>query len=123
METVPPWIATGPILTSFAERLQKHSELKAKVAILNEGIIGNRLLSDSPNQAGSAFGAALGQSSLARFDREVLEQAGVECVIVGVGINDIAFPGSLTSGNEMLSTENMIVACRQLITRAHAKGG
>jgi lysophospholipase L1-like esterase len=109
-------MATGVILTSFAERLQKDNELEGKVGVLNEGIIGNRLLSDSPNQAGSPFGATLGQSGLARFDRDVLEQAGVEYVIVGVGINDIAFPGSLTSGNEMLGAENMIAG----VSSSHA---
>jgi len=104
----------------LAERLQKDGERNA--GVLNAGIIGNRLLSDSPNQAGSPFGAALGESGLARFDRDVLEQAGVMYVIVGVGVNDIAFPGSLTPAKDMLRSEDVIAGYRQLIARAHAKG-
>jgi lysophospholipase L1-like esterase len=106
----------------LAQRLQKEGGRAASVGVLNEGIIGNRLLSDSPQQAGSPFGAALGQSGLARFDRDVLEQAGVKYVIVGLGINDIAFPGSLTPANEALSAEDLIAGYRKLITRAHTRG-
>jgi lysophospholipase L1-like esterase len=104
----------------LAERLQKDGKLN--VGVLNEGVIGNRLLNDSPNQAGSPFGAALGESGLARFDRDVLEQAGVKYVIVGVGINDIAFPGSLTPAANKVTAEMVITGYRELIARAHKKG-
>ena len=70
----------------------------------------------------SPFGAALGQAGLARFERDVLAQAGVEYVIVGLGINDIAFPGSLTPLTERISAESVISGYRQLIARAHQKG-
>ena len=80
----------------LAERLQQGADGKTEVGVLNQGIIGNRLLNDSPRQAGSPFGAALGQAGLARFERDVLAQAGIRYVIVGLGINDIAFPGALT---------------------------
>ncbi len=79
-------------------------------------------MNDSPRQAGSPFGAALGQAGLARFERDVLAQAGVSCVIVGLGINDIVFPGSLTPLTERMSAESMISGYRQLIRRAHHKG-
>jgi lysophospholipase L1-like esterase len=52
----------------------------------------------------------------------VLAQAGVRYVIVGLGINDIAFPGSLTPLTERISVESMISGYRQLIVRAHQKG-
>jgi lysophospholipase L1-like esterase len=106
----------------LAERLQKAGASGTKVSVLNLGIIGNRLLSDSPNQAGSPFGGALGESGLARFERDVLEQAGVKYVIVGLGINDIAFPGSLTPANEAVSADSLIAGYRRLIARAHKKG-
>ena len=106
----------------LAERLQEGAERKTEVGVLNQGIIGNRLLNDSPQQAGSPFGAALGQAGLARFERDVLAQAGVRYVIVGLGINDIAFPGSLTPLTERISAESMISGYRQLIARAHQKG-
>jgi lysophospholipase L1-like esterase len=106
----------------LAERLQKDAGRNGEMSVLNEGIIGNRLLNDSPQQAGSPFGAALGQAGLARFERDVLTQAGVRYVIVGLGINDIAFPGSLTPATDMMSTESMISGYRQLIARAHKNG-
>jgi lysophospholipase L1-like esterase len=106
----------------LAERLQKESKNGKNIGVLNEGIIGNRLLSDSPQQEGSPFGAALGQSGLARFERDVLAQDGVKYVIVALGINDIAFPGSLTPASAMLSAESMISGYRQLIARAHKRG-
>src|ERR1700737_622876 len=106
----------------LAERLQKGADGKTEVGVLNQGIIGNRLLNDSPRQAGSPFGAALGQAGLARFERDVLAQAGIRYVIVGLGINDIVFPGSLTPLTERMSAESMISGYRQLIRRAHQKG-
>jgi lysophospholipase L1-like esterase len=106
----------------LAERLRKDAKGNAAIGVLNEGIIGNRLLSDSPQQAGSPFGAALGQSGLARFERDVLNQAGVKYVIVGLGINDIAFPGSLTPATDQMSAEKLIAGYRELIARAHKKG-
>jgi lysophospholipase L1-like esterase len=106
----------------LAERLQKEGGPGKNIGVLNEGIIGNRLLSDSPQQAGSPFGAALGQSGLARFERDVLAQDGVRYVIIALGINDIAMPGSLTPATEMVTVESMISGYRQMIARAHEKG-
>jgi lysophospholipase L1-like esterase len=106
----------------LAERLQKGANQKAEVGVLNLGIIGNRLLNDSPQQPDFRYGAALGQAGLARFERDVLAQAGVKYVIVGLGINDIAFPGSLTPLSEMMTGESIIAGYRQLIARAHQKG-
>jgi lysophospholipase L1-like esterase len=106
----------------LAERLRKDTARKADVSVLNQGIIGNRLLSGSPDRAGSPFGAALGESGLARFERDVLAQAGVKWVIVGIGINDLAFPGSLTPAAEVVAADSIIRGYRDLIVQAHAKG-
>jgi lysophospholipase L1-like esterase len=107
----------------LAGRLQKGADGKAEVGVLNEGIIGNRLLHDSPKQADNPFGAALGQAGLARFERDVLAQAGVRYIIVGLGINDILFPAfPFTPPSEKVSAEDIIAGYRQLIARAHQKG-
>jgi lysophospholipase L1-like esterase len=101
--------------------------------VLNEGIIGNRLLSDSdsPRQAGgppplgetfAQLGPALGQSGLARFERDVLGQSGVRYVILGLGVNDILFPGSFIPAAESVSAQDVISGNRQLIARAHKHG-
>ena len=56
----------------LAERLQKAGGGNERIGVLNEGIIGNRLLHDSPKGADNPFGAALGEAGLARFERDVL---------------------------------------------------
>src|SRR5262249_24281656 len=89
----------------LAELLQKAGGEDAELGVLNAGLIGTRLLSDteSPRQAGGPsplgpvyeeLGPALGQSGIARFDRDVLAQAGAKYVILALGVNDMLFPGS-----------------------------
>jgi lysophospholipase L1-like esterase len=90
----------------------------SKTAVINEGIIVNRLLGD-------AFG---GVNALARFDRDALAVPGVTHVVLLEGINDISFPGARLGGSyladpaDMLSAQDLIQAYRQLISRAHARG-
>jgi lysophospholipase L1-like esterase len=76
--------------------------------VLGAGIGGNRLLSDVANSP----------STLSRFDRDVLGQAGVTHVIVLQGITDIMAARSGPSP----SAADLIAGYRQLIARAHAKG-
>ncbi|HTT32073.1 MAG TPA: SGNH/GDSL hydrolase family protein [Methylomirabilota bacterium] len=115
----------------LAERLHKSSDPKLEIGVLNEGIIGNRLLTDShsPHQTGGPFeaalakyGDALGQAGLARFERDVLAQSGVKYVIFALGINDILFPGSFTPLSESPTAERLISGNRELIARARKKG-
>ena len=117
----------------LAERLQKAGGEMAELGVLNEGIIGNRLLSDtqSPRQAGGPpplgpvyeqLGPALGQSGVARFDRDVLAQAGVKYAILALGVNDMLFPGAFIPQTEAVNARDLINGNRQLIARAHKKG-
>ena len=76
----------------------------SKVAVLNAGISGNRLLHDVE-----------GTNALARLDRDVLVQAGARYLIVLEGINDIGFPGSPP-------VAEIIAGHVQIIARAHAMG-
>ena len=70
----PTPTAAGPTL--LARRLA--AQAAVRMAVLNAGIGGNRVLGDGA-----------GISALARFDRDVLTQPGVTHVIVLEGINDI----------------------------------
>jgi lysophospholipase L1-like esterase len=79
----------------------------SRMAVLNAGIAGNRVLGDGA-----------GQNILARFDRDVLAQTGVTHVIVLEGINDIG----LARANPLPSAADLIAAHTQLIRRAHARG-
>jgi len=78
-----------------------------KMAVLNEGIAGNRVLCDGA-----------GVSALARFDRDVLVQPGVTHVVVLESINDIGIGRS----NPSPTAAELIMAHQQLIARAHAHG-
>ena len=84
------------------------------LAVLNEGIGGNRLLTDG-----------FGPNALARFDRDVLAQAGVRYLIVLEGINDIGTltrSGPATDAQHEELVRRMIGAYRQIVARAHAHG-
>jgi lysophospholipase L1-like esterase len=82
------------------------------LAVLNQGIAGNRVLSDGA-----------GISALARFERDVLSLPAVSHIIVLVGINDIGFPGTAIEPNGIVRTaEEIIAGYKQLIERAHLRG-
>jgi lysophospholipase L1-like esterase len=85
-------------------------------SVLNEGIGGNRLLSDPP----ADFGLAMGESALTRIDRDVLGQAGVEYLIVFMGINDIGM--GMMDPSQARSSAELIAALNQVIERAHERG-
>ncbi len=96
----------------FAQRLLANRGT-ANMAVANEGIAGNRVLRD-----------AQGVSALARFDRDVLGQAGVKWVTLLEGINDIR-NGTRTGApaNEVLpSADDLIAGLRQMAERAHTHG-
>ena len=104
---------------------------RLNIAVLNEGVIGNRLLFDtgSPHQTGGPLadtykdlGPDLGQSGLRRFDRDVAAQAGVKYVILALGVNDILFPGSFVDASNGVTAQMIIDGNRQLIARAHKHG-
>jgi lysophospholipase L1-like esterase len=79
-----------------------------QTAVLNASISGNRLSYDG-----------LGSNALARFDRDVLAQAGVTHVIVLLGNNDIVF-GNLFG--EVVSSADIVQLQRMLIARARTHG-
>jgi len=83
----------------------------AHLALVNEGIAGNRVLSDN--------GGIGGAGALERFDRDVLRLPGLRWVMVLEGINDIGRAG-LT--REVVTAEDLIGGHRQLIEAAHLHG-
>jgi lysophospholipase L1-like esterase len=79
------------------------------LAVMNQGIGGNRILHDGR-----------GDSGLRRFDRDVLAQPGVTHVVVLLGINDIRNRGQNPA--EVVTADEMIAGLHQLAVRAHAGG-
>jgi lysophospholipase L1-like esterase len=99
------------------------AEQGASIAVLNEGIGGNRILHDGA-----------GVNALARFDRDVLAQPGVVNLIVLEGINDIGWPHlrpKLPDGttpkempfvHDVVNAQELILGLQQIIERAHEHG-
>ena len=91
------------------------------LAVVNEGVAGNRLLADGPLPS-------LGVSGLARFDHDVLSLPGLTHVIVLEGANDIGFPGANRQGFPLgdaakaPSVQDLIAGYKRLIAMAHARG-
>jgi lysophospholipase L1-like esterase len=81
-----------------------------KIAIIDEGIAGNRVLAHVPGNAGINI--------LARFDQDVLAQPGARWVVVLEAINDIG----LARQNPSPSATDLIAGHHQLIERAHEHG-
>jgi len=82
------------------------------MAVLNAGISGGRLLSNG-----------MGESALARFDRDVLAQPRLRAAIVLIGINDISWPGTaFDPQGKTPEAAALIAGYRQLIARAHLHG-
>jgi lysophospholipase L1-like esterase len=104
----------------LAKRLLERSSEHRPMGVLNEGIIGNRLLTNSPHA--SQFGDALGEAGLARFERDALGHANVTHVIVRIGVNDIGFPGSFAPDDAPMRADALIAGYRKLIAAAHARG-
>jgi lysophospholipase L1-like esterase len=97
----------------LAARLQGNAGTRG-IAVLNEGIGGNRLLTDG-----------LGPNALSRLDRDVLSQNGVRYLIVLEGINDIGMltrDATATEAQHAELVRRMIGAYRQIVLRAHAHG-
>ena len=107
---------------ALAARLQRSAGTGPATGVLNEGLIGNRLLRDSPHQPGSPVGRGFGPAGLDRFERDALEQPGVKSVIVRLGINDIGLPGAIAPATERASAASLIAGYRQLIALARQKG-
>jgi lysophospholipase L1-like esterase len=97
----------------LARRLQA-TPASQSTAVLNQGIGGNRLLLDG-----------VGPNALARFDHDVLAQAGVQYLVVLEGINDIGMlgrTGRASPAEHKQLVAGMIAAYEQMIARAHTSG-
>lgn len=90
------------------------------LGVVNLGISGNRLLSDS---------ACYGTSLASRFERDALSRSGVKAVIVLIGINDINFAAmppraglDCDNPHTQVTAASLIDGYRRLIEAAHRQG-
>lgn len=83
-----------------------------RAAVLNAGISGGQLLRHG-----------MGESGLARFRHDVLAVPHVRSVVVALGINDIAWPGSTFAPDRKLPTvDELAGGYRKLAAQARASG-
>jgi lysophospholipase L1-like esterase len=97
----------------LAGRLQADPRTR-NLAVVNEGIGGNHLLTDG-----------LGLNALARMDRDVLAQSSIRSIILLEGINDIgglARTKTATPRQHAELTARILAAYQQIVWRAHAHG-
>jgi len=79
------------------------------MAVMNQGLGGNRILHD-----------IRGESGLRRFDRDVLAQPGVTHAVIMLGTNDLRNrPGR---PEEEVTAPQMIAGLKQFAVRGHARG-
>jgi lysophospholipase L1-like esterase len=94
----------------LAQRLQADAKT-AHLSVLNEGISGNRLLHDRA-----------GPNALSRFDRDILAQSGVKYLIILEGINDIGSIANPRDPSDVITSQDLIFAFTQMVSRAHEHG-
>lgn len=102
----------------LAEKLQNAGI--TNVGILQQVIKGNRLLDDGAGILGMAYGEAM----VDRFERDALNQPGVEKIFLKVGVNDVVHPNCESLKDEAIpvTAEEMIAGYEQLISQAHERG-
>jgi lysophospholipase L1-like esterase len=86
------------------------------LAVVDEGIGGNRVLNDS---------LCCGVNAAARFEQDVREQPGARDVILLEGINDIGYSqnsGPLTAPHTNVSALEIVEGYERIITLAHTAG-
>src|SRR5438477_6973986 len=79
------------------------------MAVMNQGLGGNRILHD-----------IRGDSGLRRFDRDVLAQPGVTHAIIMLGTNDL--PNRWGKPEEEVTAPQMIAGLKQFAVRGQARG-
>ncbi|MET9834825.1 SGNH/GDSL hydrolase family protein [Streptomyces sp. NPDC006385] len=83
-----------------------------RYGVLNQGISGNRVVSDRYSGDGVSSDTA-GVSALNRFDRDVLAQTSARTAVVFEGVNDVRWG---------TTAEQVIAGLREIADRGHARG-
>ncbi len=95
----------------FARRIFQDDSI-SKYAVVNAGISGNRVTTESSPQ--------FGQNLQARFERDVLALNKVSHMVLLEGINDIGM-ATMETGSP-ISADKIISGYRNIIARTHARG-
>lgn len=142
METLIPALSSVEVLTEreeagalvcFGDSITQQSkwtkplfekvleEIPGKLSVINKGIGGNRLLS-GPD---IAFLSMYGKAGMERFQRDVLEEAGVKGVIMAIGTNDFGMarspekPDWVTAEKLEAGLTTLVKQCREKELRVY----
>lgn len=94
----------------------------SNVGVLNEGLIGNRLLRDAPLDRRNPVGAAFGPSALARAAAAADASSGAHVVLLHLGTNDIGLPGALADPGEAVDVRALIEGHQRLAALLRERG-
>ncbi|HEU5160038.1 MAG TPA: SGNH/GDSL hydrolase family protein [Streptosporangiaceae bacterium] len=90
---------------------------RAAPAVVDEGISGNRVLSDS---------VCFGEDLLSRLRRDAFSQPGARTLVLLEGVNDLGFSqlpnADCTAPNTNVTPDQLISAYKEVIRQAHARG-
>ena len=92
----------------LAARLRGNTGTR-NIAVVNEGISGNRILGDNV-------------SGLVRFAHQALDVPGVKWITVLEGINDISGATRANAPDTHFSADDLIAAYKEMIDEAHSRG-
>ncbi|WP_030568843.1 SGNH/GDSL hydrolase family protein [Streptomyces aureocirculatus] len=84
-----------------------------RYSVVNQGISGNRVLSDG--RPGRRGGPGANPSGLSRFDRDVLSRTGVKAVVIALGVNDVL-------RDQETDARRITDGLRELTRQAHTRG-
>ena len=92
----------------------------SNISVVNEAIIGNKLLSNGTGLAGNLYGPAM----IDRFQRDVLGIKGVKYCFVKIGLNDILhqFSKSMGADTPKYTANDIIAGYRSLVNMCHSNG-
>lgn len=109
------------VSNALAKRL--YAAYPGKVALVNRGIGGNRLLHDATQVSFlPADGACFGRAGIMRFEQNVFGKETVDAVLVLEGINDIMHPIQFDHPQECITAEELVCGYRYLISIARKHG-
>ena len=102
----------------YARRIVASGE--RNVSVINEAIIGNKLLSNGAGLIGNLYGQAL----IDRFRRDVLTIPGIKYCFIKIGLNDVLHQFSKSLGPETpkYTPEEIINGYQTLISLCHNAG-
>ncbi len=100
-----------------------YAQYPGKVAVVNRGLGGNRLLRDASEALWlPGKGSNSGDAGIRRFEKDVFGEDTADLVMVLEGVNDIMHPVKLEHPGEKATARELVEGLGKLIQTAHGHG-